>query len=877
MKRILVGVTLVLLALTVWLAGASLMQRRALREDARAALPEAVAALEEHVLASLSDAATRAEAWTPGERTPDGLAHVDVSASGPPPGAIAVADSGLFVVFHGGLTDVYSENRRATVSPELLFARVRADPRLGPPLAAAAGPTDEGGTWSQLRLVASEDGATLLALGAGAADGSDAGGGGLAALIGGGDDSLARGEIERERAGSGVSYKGDSGRVIGEWRPFEGLEGVWTLAEIDDAAAVRAARGAPLAAFGHTFGELHWWHLTLALAVLAMVLALFFVIQTRGVRYGVVVRIFRFVAPYKWGAVAVIALGVFYTAANFAVKVLLVKKLVDDVLVNPGPDAIQTLWFIAAGVAVMAFLIAGSSFLKEYLHNFYATAIMADLRVAIGRKIVSLPLSFFQRFRAGDLVARIERDASATRKIFNLAFKTAATTPFELVAAVVTAFIVNARLALVLLGLPLIVLPLFRIAKRIKKRSEKRQILLADISHVIFQMLVGIKVVKAFGGEEREAQRLDSANRAFIHEARRVHRLSAFSESLLDLLQLLGAAIVFVGGGYLVLGGSVSVGDIFAFVAIVQRAYTAAKKLTNTANQIVNAVPGTERVFEILDAENTLPDGPQTMRSGPLREGIRFENVSFAYGERAVVENVDLQIKAGQVVALVGPTGAGKTTLCDLVARFYDPTSGRVTYDGVDVRDVTTASLLDNVAIVTQDAFLFNAPIAENIRYGKPDATNDEVRDAARDAFVHDEIERMEGGYRKAAGERGSSVSGGQRQRITIARALLKDAPVLILDEATSALDSHAEKQVQAALDKLMSGRTVIVVAHRLSTIRNADHVVVLREGRVVEQGAPDDLLARENGVFRAMYELQMGGDGGDADDEPGDSDAPVA
>jgi ABC-type multidrug transport system fused ATPase/permease subunit len=221
----------------------------------------------------------------------------------------------------------------------------------------------------------------------------------------------------------------------------------------------------------------------------------------------------------------------------------------------------------------------------------------------------------------------------------------------------------------------------------------------------------------------------------------------------------------------------------------------------------------------------------------------------------------------------VGPTGAGKTTLCDLVARFYDPTLGAVRYDGVDVRRYTMKSLLDNVAIVTQDAFLFNASIEENILYGDPDATPEDVRHAAADAFVHDEIERMEGGYEKIAGERGSAVSGGQRQRITIARAILKDAPVLILDEATSALDSHAEQQVQAALDKLMSGRTVIVVAHRLSTIRNADKVVVMKEGRIVEQGAPGELLAREDGHFKAMYELQMGGENASGGNERHDAE----
>jgi ABC-type multidrug transport system fused ATPase/permease subunit len=252
--------------------------------------------------------------------------------------------------------------------------------------------------------------------------------------------------------------------------------------------------------------------------------------------------------------------------------------------------------------------------------------------------------------------------------------------------------------------------------------------------------------------------------------------------------------------------------------------------------------------------------------------------VRFAYRRKTILDGLDLKVPAGKVVALVGPTGAGKSTICDLVARFYDVDEGAVLFDGKDVRRFTKASLLANVAIVTQDAFLFNATIEENLRYGREDATEDEIHQAARDSFVHDEILGMDGGYRKMAGERGTSLSGGQRQRVTIARALLKDAPVLILDEATSALDTHAESQVQAALAKLMAGRTVIVVAHRLSTIRNADHVVVLDKGRIVEQGPPSELLSREGGRFQEMWRRQMEGgaappDGPRAQDDEPDTD----
>jgi ABC-type multidrug transport system fused ATPase/permease subunit len=289
--------------------------------------------------------------------------------------------------------------------------------------------------------------------------------------------------------------------------------------------------------------------------------------------------------------------------------------------------------------------------------------------------------------------------------------------------------------------------------------------------------------------------------------------------------------------------------------------YDSAKDITSVMNKLVESLPAVQRVFEIFDTENDLLDGPKTAPPGPLKDGITLRDVRFRYLEKDILKGMDLHFPAGKVVAIVGPTGAGKTTICDVVARFYDPTGGAVLWDGVDAREYTVASLAAKLAIVTQDAFLFNAPLDENIRYGREDATDEQVRAAAADANVHDEILQMEGAYKKLAGERGMSLSGGQRQRVTIARALIKDAPVLILDEATSNLDSASEARVQAALAKLMTGRTVIVVAHRLSTIRNADKVVVVDAGRVVEQGAPSELLAQPGSRFRKMYDLQNFGD----------------
>ena len=872
MKKLLIGLTVFFLAITATLVTRDVMVVGAARDAAQTALP-AVQTATDDVLATLIEDATGAlRAWTPGETAPaapltvaeeyrrGGEAADTLAVVGSDVRVRVTADS-LIVILDLG--DDGQMRRRGVIPAEAFRARLIEAAAVG---AQADAYRDVVGRWSRVQLLAAGTGDVLLALDPAAKpkkeDGALSGSMPSAKDIFDSGDTRTRAQaaVAAGEASAPRDYKDSSGETAtGTWARSAVVPDIWVVAEIRDSVAVMEVVDKPTELFGIEIGRIYPWHGTLALTVIFLIATVFLGLQSRGVEYSQIARVFGFVRPYVGGVVAVILLGLGFMGANIMVKIFIMRQLVDEVLTKTGPEAEQMLWEIGGKTVVLAFVIAGLGYGKAYLHNYYATAIMADIRYAIGSKIVSLPLSFFDKMRAGDLVARIERDAASMRTIYNNVFKTGAIVPFQLVGLVVAAFVVNSRLAVVLIGMPIIVLPLFRIAKRIKKRAKKRQILLAEISHVIFQMLSGIKVVKAFGGEEREALRLRTVIHSFVAQARRIHRLSALSESLLDLLQLIGAAIVIVAGGFFVLDGVVTVGDLVSFFALIQQIYKGSKQLTNTANSLVNALPGVNRVFEVLDAESDIVDGPDTLERKSLASGIRFENVSFAYGEKHVLSDVTLDIPAGQVVAIVGPTGAGKSTLCDLVARFYDPSEGAILYDGVDIRTYTLKSLLTSIALVTQDAFLFNAPLDENIRYSKPDATQEEIELASRDAFVHDEIERMEGGYQKLAGERGGSVSGGQRQRITIARAILKNAPVLILDEATSALDSHAEKQVQAALDKLMSGRTVIVVAHRLSTIRNADKIVVMREGRIIEEGAPDDLLQREDGHFKQMYDLQMG------------------
>jgi subfamily B ATP-binding cassette protein MsbA len=659
-------------------------------------------------------------------------------------------------------------------------------------------------------------------------------------------------------------YKDSSDKLVwGSWAPVlvvDGAPRLWALVEVRNADVVAGVGGIRIEAFDREF-ELLLWHVTLGLGLLVSIASAFFWIPGRGgAEVAVLLRTYQFAKPYAWGIGFAVAVGALYGGSR-AARALVANFLVKNVIESQAGDdeKWQSIWLTIGMTLAIGLIAAVSNYFKEYLQNFYSTAMMADVRIAVARKIVSLPLSFFNRFRSGELLARIERDVTGMRAVLLQIFDKACVAPFLLVTSIVIAFYMNWQLALVLFGLPLLLLPVMRIAKKVKKRATRRQDIVADISHVLFQMLSGIKVVKAFHGEEREAARLDAANRRYIHEARRIARLTAFSESLLDFLQMCGGAIVVYLGGRGVMSGTVQMSDLVGFIVVIISIYDAAKDITSVLNKMTDALPAVARVYEILDTENEMKDGPRTAPPGPLQRGIELRGVSFRYVDNDILKRADLLIPAGKVVAIVGPTGAGKTTLCDLVARFYDPTEGSVLWDGVDAREYTAKSLAAKLAIVTQEAFLFNAPLDENIRYGRAEATDDEVVAAAQDANVHDEILKMEGGYGKQAGERGSSLSGGQRQRVTIARAIIKDAPVLILDEATSNLDTTSEKRVQAALAKLMQHRTVIVVAHRLSTIRNADKVVVIDGGRIVEEGAPDDLLKRPGGRFRQMYELQVG------------------
>ncbi len=533
----------------------------------------------------------------------------------------------------------------------------------------------------------------------------------------------------------------------------------------------------------------------------------------------------------------------------------LIKPVIDDIFVKK-----DTAGLLILPLAVVAiFLIKGlGSYGQEYFMNYVGEDIIRQLRNRLYDRIQDLSLAFFQKERTGVLMSRITNDVNALKTMVSTAVTGTMRDLASILGLTVVIFYQNWRLAIIAFFiLPVAFLPIFKLGRRVRRVSTGCQEAMAELNAFLHETFAGNKIVKAFGMENHEKQRFfDRTQRLFRLEVKGVIA-RALSSPIMEFFGGLGIAFVIWYGGMEVVGGKTTPGTFMSFLASILLLYDPVKKLSHLNNSIQQGMAAADRVFDVIETQTDIQDpaDPKAMKSGP--HDVHFEAVQFSYGDKPILKGIDLNVHHGQVLALVGMSGGGKTTLVNLIPRFFDVTQGRICVDGVDLRDYKVADLRREIAVVTQDPILFNETVRDNIAYGNPKAEEAAIIAAAKAAYAHDFIMRFPQGYNTMIGELGGRLSGGEKQRLCIARALLKDAPILILDEATSSLDTEAEVWVQRALENLMQGRTTFVIAHRLSTVAKADRIVVVVDGRIVEQGTHDTLLAR-NGEYAKLYSMQF-------------------
>ena len=516
-----------------------------------------------------------------------------------------------------------------------------------------------------------------------------------------------------------------------------------------------------------------------------------------------------------------------------------------------------TVTALVAAIPVIMFLRGFLGYLNVYFLQWVASRTVADLRVRLFGHLLNLSAGFYNENASGQLISRVVNDTGTLQVILNNATTIIVRDPISLIG--ILAFLLWQQPKLTLLTmvfLPACLIPIIIFSRKIRRSSREMQTQSADLTQTMTEAFTGYRIVKAYNLEPIVTAEFQNIARRFVSHYMRIVRASSIPSPLIEFFGSCGVALLLA---YLITHsqGHPNPVDFLQLIGSVFMIYPPLKNLNMLQNWFIQARAASERVFELLATQSSVPEPAAPKMLHADQADIVFENVDFNYGEKPVLRNINLSVKSGQLVALVGSSGSGKTTLSNLLLRFYDPVRGTIKIGGVDVRDVRTRDLRNQIAVVTQETILFNDTVRRNIELGRSGATKDEIIAAAKHAYAHDFIMEKPNGFDTVIGEKGATLSGGQRQRLAIARAVLKNAPILVLDEATSALDTESERAVQAALDELMKGRTTICIAHRLSTILHADMIVVLDQGRIVETGTHAELL-RRGGVYQKLYELQF-------------------
>ena len=548
-----------------------------------------------------------------------------------------------------------------------------------------------------------------------------------------------------------------------------------------------------------------------------------------------------------------------------AAQALLLKPVLDDVFLKKD---IATLRWVPFAVIGIFFLKASCNYGQTIIMSFIGLKIITNLRNRLYQQIQKQSLSFFTSHPTGILMSRITNDVSSIQSASSEAITSLIKDTVSLFSLVCVIFYTDWKLAFVaLIVFPVTIYPIAKFGKKMRKVTTSSQITMGTLTSLLQETISGTRIVKAFCMEKYENERFAAENQTLLKYNMKAVSVNAISSPLMDFLAGIGIGGIIFYGGYNVIQGTSTPGTFVSFLAAALMLYEPVKRLTNVNNTIQQGIAGADRVFSIIDRVPDIEDKPDAVELPSITKNIDIENVTFRYEEKPVLKNINLSIKSGEVIAFVGMSGGGKTSLVNLIPRFYDVSEGRVLIDDRDIRDVTLQSLRSQIAIVTQQTILFNDTVRNNIAYGDIDRTEDEIVSAAKAANAHDFIMKLPKGYDGNIGELGTKLSGGEKQRISIARALLKNAPILILDEATSSLDTEAEIEVQDALNNLMKGRTTLVIAHRLSTIRNADRIIALVDGQIIEEGNHETLMEKKGEYFR-LYNLQFKDEGNNARDE---------